>query len=235
MPNPDMMDAPASYDSGQDRSQPTKRRYQLYKDQHGRRWGAPVEKSTGEPCGFLETQGWAAPLFAPSRFMKVDPIENTLDIDYEGWVRSVDEAHAEWEKLLREYAIQLYGQGGVTAAIAHPQPELLDRVGPKPKQLREPIEALMAGNKWMLGLSEIKPAWALEFFPDEPEPELLSEIEITNKYPDAEDEDNKTYPHWAGPHNGWKLSDDSYVPRFGDEHKDDYKQRALDAEASLHA
>jgi hypothetical protein len=89
----------------------------------------------------------------------------------------------------------------------------------------------MLGNRWILGFTKIKPSWATEFFPDEIEV-VRDEIVVTGKYPDA-DED-VTYPTWTGPKTGWKLSNGECVERFTDEDKDDYKQRAVDAEATLH-
>lgn len=236
MANPTMLDAPAHFDAGQDRSQATKRRYRFYLDQHKRKWGSAVENKTGEPCGPFEKQGWTAPLQPEPKYMTVDPVENTLYIDYEQWVRDIDEAHAYWHARLREAAGQIYGQGAVGEAIKNPQPELLDRVGPQPNQRKEPVEAAMLGNKWVLGLTDLKPAWAYEFFPDEEEAEP-EEVIITNKYPDVGEEGvvvTDDYPRWAGPNKGWVLSDGEAVERFDGEDKESYKQRALDAEASLH-
>ena len=245
--NPTMMDAPSSYATTKGKSQASKRRYQLYKDQHGRMWGASVEKSTGDPCSLPERQGWTAPLNVEPKYMKMDSANNSLVIDYERWIRDTDEAHARWHQVLREAATVLYGQGGVSAAIENPQPELLDRIGPQPGQRKEPLEAAMLGNRWILGFTDAKPAWATEFFPDKIEL-VRDELEITNKYPDAEeepailavDEEMPTimggikYPRWDGPKTGWQLSDGGFVKRGVLEGKEAYKTRALDAEASLH-
>lgn len=233
MSNPTIADQPTSIDTGADRSQATKRRYQLYTDQHGRKWGAPVEKSTGEPCGLMEKQGWTAPLLPPDKYIAIDAINNTLDIDYQAWIKDTDEAHAYWHTILREHAGRIYGQGGIGPAIENPQPELLDMVGPKPHDSREPIEAMMLGNKWILGQTDAKPAWAEEFFPTLT-PESEAEAYAMGKYPDADEEDDVEYPLWSGPKSGWKLSDGECVERFTDEDKESYKTRALDAEASLH-
>ncbi len=232
MSNPTMADQPARFDTGKDRSQATKRRYQFYTDQHGRRWGAVIEKSSGYPCSLLEPQSWRAPLLAEPKYMSIDAEENEVFIDYKTWIADDQQAQNDWNKLLREQAIKLYGQGAVTAALLDPQPELLDIVGPRPTEMKGPLEAAMSGNKWILGLSDMKPEWAFEFCPVETEITEPGEPDIRGKYPDAEVASD--YPKWAGPSKGWKLSDDSALERLEGEDKEAYKARAAQAELALH-
>ena len=49
--------------------------------------------------------------------------------------------------------------------IKSPPAELLETVGPEPSP-SEPVQAAAAGNKFVLGLTPIKPKWAKDFFSD---------------------------------------------------------------------
>jgi hypothetical protein len=210
--------------------QSRKRSYAIYTDQHNRTWGAIIENKTGDPCGPLEPQ-FAAPVQAMDRFITINSRQRKLHIRYADIILDIQQANADWDASLREYARKLYGMDAARQ-IASPSPELLDIVGPKPNGNREIWEAAMQGNKWILGFSSAKPAWAEEFFPDKPAVQQAQELVLTGKsYPDAEEVAG--YPKWSGPKTGWQLSDGSYVPRLDGEDKDAYKTRAEQAEAGL--
>ena len=208
-----------------------KRAYAMYTDQHGRAWGAVIENKTGDPCGPLEPQ-FSAPLQADQKYITVNSRQRKLEIRYPEIISDIENAQADWDKALRNYARQSYGDAA-PAAIQNPPPALLDMVGPKPNGLgaREPWEAAMVGNKWILGLTDTKPEWAEEFYPEAQAPIEPRVLTITNSYPDADEE--VTYPKWGGPQKGWGLSDGSYVEREDDEDKGPFKTRAESAEAAL--
>jgi len=216
--------------------QSRKRSYAIYTDQHGRPWGAIIENKTGDPCGPLEPQ-FAAPILPNDKFVTINSRQRQLHIRYADMILDIEDADQAWDESLREHALKMYGmQAG--KAITDPPPELLDLVGPKPKGHREVWEAAMTGNKWILGETSAKPAWAEEFFPKAAVKQTRREVTVTRAYPDADEEvaevsPRTASPKWAGPMNGWQLSDGSFVERLDNEDKDSYKQRALDAEASL--
>lgn len=213
--------------------QTRKRSYAIYSDQHGRVWGANIENKTGDPCGPLEPQGWSAPILPPERFITINSRQRQLFIRYDDIIRSIDQGNSEWFDSLREHALKMYGMKAA-AAIEEPPPELLDMVGPKPKARREIWEAAMDGNKWILGQTPNKPAWADEFFPPSAVVKAAKEIKPTRHYADVDEETPKAkYPRWTGPATGWQLSNLSYVERSDNEDKEAYKARAEQAEHDL--
>lgn len=209
--------------------QSRKRSYAIYTDQHGRAWGANIENRTGDPCGPLEPQ-FAAPIQALDKFITVNSRQRKLHIRYADIILDIQQANRDWEESLREYARKMYGMDAAKM-IQSPSPELLDVVGPRPHGQKEIWEAAMQGNKWILGFSSAKPAWAEEFFPDKPAVQEAQKLVLTGRtYADAEDEKSLK---WSGPKTGWQLSDGSYVTRLEGEDKDAYKARAEQAEAGL--
>jgi hypothetical protein len=229
-----MTSSAATWSDVPDTDQRRKRAYARYTDQHGRWWGAVIENKTGDPCGPLEPQ-FSAPLRPLDKYVTVDGFNRRIIVRYADIILDLDQRQAEWDETLAMWARREYGQKA-HEAIRNPTPELLMLVGPKPPP-REPWEAAMQGNKWVLGLSPIKPEWANEFFKDAPVKITPKSVEITRHYPDAgeeQDEGAEEFPAWAGPARGWKLSSGEYVERLEDEDKDAYKARAIEAEAALH-
>lgn len=213
-----------------------KRAYAIYTDQHGRVWGAPIENKTGDPCGSLEPQ-FSAPLRPADKYITVNSRRRQVVIRYADIIRDLVEAKAEWDHQLRDYARKNYGTKA-HEAIANPPADLLDLVGPPPAEPREPWEAAMQGNKWVLGLSPSKPEWAREFFPDEPvrKQRETFQIETTNRYPDADEPENEESGiRWKGPVLGWELPDGTTLARRKDlgETGEEHKARALAALAAL--
>ena len=206
-----------------------KRHYALYNDQHGRQWGANCENKTGDPCGNLEPQ-FVAPLRPLDKYITINGRRRQVVIRYAEIIRDIVEAENDWDTEMRSYARKAYGMKA-GEAIANPPPDLLDMVGPRPNERREPWEAAMQGNKWALGLSTAKPEWAQEFFPDTKQAKQTFQIETTNRYPDADDEvEAEQAPAgevaWAGPQHGWRLPDGRYVKREDGESSEDHKARA---------
>ena len=198
------------------------RRYSKYQDQHGRWWGAPTENTTGDPCSVYEMQGWNAPLTPDDKYIKLNADRRGVTIDYARWINDLKQANADYQKLLRDTAHALYGDKALEV-IASPPPSLFDRIGYPPKQRIEPIVAAMQGNKWILGLTKVKPSWATEFYPDEDVRHVVTEEHVvTNKYPDEEAGEIS----WGGPKAGWKLPNGEFVEREEGEDKDAYKARA---------
>jgi len=214
--------------------QSQKRAYAIYTDQHGRPWGAVIENKTGDPCGPLEPQ-FRAPLRVDDKYITVNSRMRQLTIRYADIILDIEDALETWNTSLREYARKEYGSQA-HEAITNPPPALLDLVGPKPNGLgaREPWEAAMQGNKWILGLSDAKPQWAEPFFTEKQIQTAARVVEITATYPDADEEvKEETFPQWAGPHKGWKLSDGTYVERLEGQEKEEYKAAAVAAEAEV--
>lgn len=232
-----LVDSGASGGDVPSTDQSRRRAYAIYTDQHGRPWGAAIENKTGDPCGPLEPQ-FSAPLRPNDKYIDVNSRLRQIVIRYADMILDIESAEAEWTRTLRDYARINYGEKA-HEAIENPPPALLDLVGPKPNGLgpREPWEAAMQGNNWILGLTDAKPQWAEEFFPEVEVKREARVLEITNTYPDAEEEAPEGVSadsmKWGGPNVGWVLSDGSNVDRLEGEEKEPYKARAQAAQAAL--
>lgn len=151
--------------------QPDKRRSQRFTDQHDRKWSGIIEIKSGLPTGPIRPLDFNPPLDVPQEFIEYDPMEpSSIKIRYEKWIAALEDAKRKWEQRLVDRAQEMFGdQAG--KYIKKPTSELLRRVGPEPKPV-EPVQAAAAGNKWVLGLTPIKPKWAEKFFPED-EKELV--------------------------------------------------------------
>lgn len=211
-----------------------KRAYAIYTDQHGRAWGAVIENKTGDPAGPMEPQ-FSAPLRPMDKYITVNSARRQVVIRYADVIRDIEEANADWDLALREYARKNYGTKA-PEAIANPPADLLDLVGPRPKERREPWEAAMQGNKWVLGLAPKKPEWAKEFFPDVVQRKDTFQLEVSRRYPDVEEQteeqEEESGLRWAGKA-GWELPNGKRIARlFNDEREpiesaEEHKARAL--------
>jgi hypothetical protein len=155
-------------------------------DIHGRRWFATMEKETMAPTGVIQPC-FEAPLIPAPKYLKPGGIKNPthLGIDYDTAIADLEEKHKEWNRRLRLAAQKMYGEKA-GESIENPPPELMHVVG-EPPEPTEPLEAAREGNRWVLGFSDIMPAWAKPFF--ERKRQLEQEAsERSRRFPDAEEE-----------------------------------------------
>lgn len=146
--------------------QPDKRRAMRFTDQHGRKWTGSIELDSGLPSGPIRPFDFEPPLPVPQEFIEYNKLEpNNIRINYAKWLAALEEAKRRWEQKLINRAERMYGdQAG--KYIKNPSQELLAAVGPEPLP-PEPVQAAASGNKWVLGLTPVKPGWAKAFFPDD--------------------------------------------------------------------
>lgn len=173
-------------------SQANKRTYTELTDQFGRKWGTLLDmtaKPAPGPVGPIAPLGWNDPLKTPPKYLKHGKDGMlSLYIEVDKWIADIENANEAWNQLVIDTAIEmspadggasLIGQGGADMA-----PALLRRVGRAPEAI-EPVRALKAGNKFVLGLTDKMPAWAEPFFRKEVKKAEAESYE----FPDAEDED----------------------------------------------
>lgn len=161
---------------GQDK----KRRYEEFRDQHGRVYGANVEIKTGDPCETLRAVEWTAPqnpdwykrkLMPPMddyEIVKMVPARLRarkgfqIEINYSRWLQKWDDAYEALQRKLHDFAKGMTkSSGNMLELVNNPPPELLKLVGRGPLNVpRVFIEAMAAGNAWALGLSDKVPAKA---------------------------------------------------------------------------
>lgn len=146
--------------------QPDKRRPQRFTDQHGRKWSGTIEIKSGVATGPISPLDFTPPLDVPQQFIQYDKMEpNAIKVNYAMWITALEQAKRDWQARLVSRAREIYGdQAG--KFIKNPSAELLQAVGPEPLPV-EPVQAAAAGNRWVLGLTPIKPKWAETFFPTE--------------------------------------------------------------------
>jgi hypothetical protein len=150
------------------KSQRDRRRYQHFRDQHGRRWGAVVEKDSGDSTGPIQAIGWEPPdprLLPPQAYLHSIPDElGMLQIDYDDWEAKTRLAIQDYEERKEMMAVAMYG-AQASAALKDPPAELLRQIGVATPQAWQPIRAMKRGHLWaLLGVGE-RPAWADLYLP----------------------------------------------------------------------
>ncbi len=157
-----------------DKGQAANRRWQIWRDQHGRRWGSTVDKrddSQAPASPPTPEGGWLAPYMPGPEYltMPVGPQEQygLLLVNYEKWLADVEQSwtdrQARTDGLARAYAQSddfLYAQ-----LLANPSAAMLAALGPAPLHPHY-VKACAAGDAWALGLSPEQPAWAKKHWPD---------------------------------------------------------------------
>jgi hypothetical protein len=173
-----------------------KRRGGIWRDQHGREWAGTMDRMAGMPIGELAPVsghkdgvrfGWRPQQYlgkdlVPSiHYMKFD--EDRLGqfvIEYDRWKADLEQAHRFWHEQAENVAYSLY-KDMAGEALKNPPRELATLTGPKPMPV-ELVEAMIAENKWILGLSDKRPDWADELLPKEAAPGR-------SRFADVEDEE----------------------------------------------
>lgn len=149
--------------------QEARRRYQVFKDEHGRKWGAVIDFKADYPdaCGKFEPQKWRAPFMPDDKYLRIDWSENRLLIDYPRMLEDAQKSQDQWEADLDRYALGYYTDPEERGkAVKNPPRELLNLVGPRPHPHPDAVKACMAGHPWMLGLTKKdKPEWADAILP----------------------------------------------------------------------
>lgn len=156
------------------KSNADRRRTVTLTDQHGRKWYCNEDIRTGAAVGPYEPKGWAAPWYLPQGgeypyYHRPEDEPFRLELDYDACLAQLRQAHADWEKRIRDVGIELHGQ-----AFDEHKPTLavLQRVGPKPTAI-EPIVAMKQGNKYALGLTDVVDMRLAAFLPAKPRGEDL--------------------------------------------------------------
>jgi hypothetical protein len=141
------------------------RRWAIWTDAHGRKWGANESKRTGRPAEPLKPQGWSAPVKGgetPQRYLRYSDNPETpraIAIDYEGLINAYRASLEEWQA-------EVQRQGMKYPDKTREQLETI--VGPKPFPWQYWLackDSIAEGHRWALGLSEQRPLWADDWFP----------------------------------------------------------------------
>lgn len=166
-------------------SQPETRLYRTFRDPHDRIWGSAVDKRTGHSVGPWEPQ-FEAPWYPEAKYIKHNPSDDRLIlIDYDRNISDLKEAQDAYDDLRLKVAMNQYGSAFPSKlGKTHEEdpPELKALVGQPPFPSAFP-EAAKEGNKWVLGLTNVVPAWAYVYLHAQEAPK--------RKYLDADEEVEK--------------------------------------------
>lgn len=168
--------------------QSLQRRYQKWKDQHGRRWGGNVEISTGHPTGQLEPQ-FSAPLMPPYQYIRFDDENHALVIEYDPWIADLTRKRKEWVEKGKRYGFEKYG--GLFDAAKPFSEEVLLHIGPPPQPV-EPVLAAKQGNRWVLGM--LGPNGEVPKMPDKLAPFFTKPVVKEERFEDVYEDEFETAP-----------------------------------------
>lgn len=146
------------------KGQPANRRYQRFRDTHGRKWGAVIELKTGDPVGSPEPIGWTAPWMPDAKYVQVKLDEDgsvetgMLEINYELALKDAKKEQEDHQERLSFFAGAIYSEKAGEMLAQKQLPSELMRYfrGARPKAV-EPIFAAMSGDRWLLGFEKGDP------------------------------------------------------------------------------
>lgn len=164
-------------------TQPERRSYNVFVDQHGREWGTVIDIKTHHSCGPWEPR-FSAPWLPDFKYIRhVKGSFRDILIDYDRNITDARDAMDAYDDMRLKTAMNLYGNAfteRLGQTHADDPPDLQKLTGKPPFPIAYP-EAAKEGNKWVLGFSNVIPKWAYALLAVTQEPE--------RKYADAEDEE----------------------------------------------
>lgn len=137
--------------------------YRKAKDQHGRTWGAEIDKRTDQPCGPLRAY-FDAPWMPDAQYVHWRIDEDTtlpsVFIDYPEMKGDRRMAAKEWEKRFMQIGVTLDGQ---RFDPSQPSLSVQQAAGPRPA----PVEVAIAAERndpWLLGFTADMPHFLEPYF-----------------------------------------------------------------------
>jgi hypothetical protein len=141
------------------KGQPANRRYQRYRDQHNRRFGATVENKTGDPVGTIDpVGGWSAPWMPHPKYLELARDEDgQLEVGRLYWnygrlLKDIRDEQRDNRARLEFYAQAMYGESA-GEKIEKPPAALLRLLKYVP-QHPQVVLAAMKGDRWLLGMEK---------------------------------------------------------------------------------
>ena len=150
--------------------QQQERRAGFFRDQHGRKYSAQIDKGTGDPVGFLTmVEPYGAPINPvndPETWRCVPEEPGIIEVLYDRWEAKCEEATKLFQAEERRIALSLYGDKAMEA-LESPTPALRRLTGIAPLSPLV-IRAMRGGsketppskrnpNKYVLGLRPFDP------------------------------------------------------------------------------
>lgn len=175
-----------------ERNQHEERRSRVVRDQHGRRYQAEIEKSTGHPVGGIIPL-FKAPVIPPQERLRVDPEQpGRVVIDYVGWMEQGKERWRDYLGMSRAAARKFHPENP-EKYVRRPSSDMLELIGQPPFPMELIAACAQGKSRWVLGLRDEHgrelpmPSWAEPFFPD-------PELEDFGSFGEFRDEDGDGVP-----------------------------------------
>ncbi len=197
--------ARATYDASgvKVKGQSANLRNKFWKDIHGRKWWSTVHSKdeSQSPACPPQPMEWSAPIIPDAKYLtpSQNPEEqNVLVIQYDQWHQDLTTGHEDWKKRADLYALGLAAGDEVLRQklMIEPSFAMLQMLGAKPDDPRY-VAACQAGDPWALGLSPIKPAWAMRIWPTlNPGTRAVSTVDLSfmDDEPEPEPEPAAAFP-----------------------------------------
>ncbi len=147
---------------GDGANQAATRRYQYMPDNHGRKFGAWIDNVSNDPCGPIEPS-FVSPLHPNPKYMLLVRDEwnhPAIRHDYQNWI-------ADFQQMDMEYMREANRQMSERHQLKYTSDMEIDddikfRMGRRPSIQAniiggtvQPLVAAKAGNKWVLGLTDV--------------------------------------------------------------------------------
>lgn len=153
-------------EQNRNRSTRTPVEHMLVTDQHGREWEGHFDLRTLTWISALHLTQADPPVDIPPKY--VEPVRGQngrnvagrVQINYKAWLRDLGDRVSEWNDALLTTAKRMY-PNNYGEMVQKPTRELLVEAGPGPIDPRF-VEAMIAGNKWALGLTTKQPPWVTD-------------------------------------------------------------------------
>lgn len=135
-------------------------------DQHGREWEGHFDLRTLAWVSALHLVSANPPVDIPPKYL--EPIRgqngrnvsSKIVVNERRWLKDTVERLGEWRDALLVNAKRMY-PNNFGEMLQNPSRDLLVETGPGPIDPRF-IEAMIAGNKWALGLTDRRPPWVTD-------------------------------------------------------------------------
>lgn len=156
------------------------RRFRVAKDRHGREWCTQIDTRTNYPADGIYPHNWTAPWLPDPQYVSLRNNDRdgscSIVIDYARMKADLRQAEKEWGERLLQIGAQF---GGQSFDPNNPAPDILFRVGPRPKSIR-PVIAAENGDAWILGRPVSMPNWAVPLFvpPVDHEADFLKDAQV---------------------------------------------------------
>lgn len=153
------------------------RHQEFFEDEHGRGYQASVDKN-GDPIEDPKPLDWCAPqspewarglLNPPGHLTTIQrrPGKSARVVTHlDKWMSEQEDAEQRFRTWMVNVTKKMTNGFHLQAALDNPSPELREAIGVGPFPGVHFVQAIMDGDPWALGKTEVIPQWAVALLPD---------------------------------------------------------------------